>query len=100
MIVYDDVSGLRGRPTSGVLGLLFKIIGEGRVVEARLARTHTGLLLIHGRVEKGFLSKRMTVTIYPNGTSVKGLPQGRSDLRAIAERLRQPIEIKYKPFSL
>lgn len=28
--VFDDIKGLRGRPTSGVLGLLFQLIGEGR----------------------------------------------------------------------
>jgi len=43
MIVYDDIHGLTGRPTSGILGMLFKIIGEGRVVQSRISITPDGL---------------------------------------------------------
>jgi len=30
MVVFDEITGLYGRPTSGVLGLLFQLIGEGK----------------------------------------------------------------------
>src|SRR3989304_2367044 len=36
-IWYAEVEGLHGRPTSGVLGALFGLIGEARVLESRSA---------------------------------------------------------------
>jgi hypothetical protein len=36
MIVLDRMEGLTGRPTTGALGLLFAVIGEGRIVEYRM----------------------------------------------------------------
>ena len=34
MVVYDEIDGTFGRPLSGVLGALFKVIGDGRMNSA------------------------------------------------------------------
>src|SRR5262245_4302578 len=31
MVVFGDIEGLYGRPTTGALGMLFRVIGEGQV---------------------------------------------------------------------
>lgn len=98
MVVYDEIRGLTGRPTSGLLGALFGLIGDGRVVYSRSAISSDGLQLVHGRAEKGIFSVSSTLTVQPDGSAEKGLPAGREDLEAIEERLRQPLEVEYHPY--
>jgi hypothetical protein len=97
MVVYDEIEGLSGRPTSGVLGLLFSIIGEGQVVQSRMAISEDGLQVSRARAEKGFLRVVTTVTVHPDGRTEKEIPPGRSDLQILAERLQQPLRIDYLP---
>jgi len=100
MVVCDRISGLQGRPLSGLLGLMFRIIGEGRVVESRIALTGDGLQLVRAHSKKGLAGLWTTVTVYPNGRAIKGLPSGRPDLDAILERLKRSLDIEYKPLVL
>lgn len=95
MIVYDDIHGITGRPTSGVLGVLFRIIGEGRVVQSRIAISSDGLQITHAHAKKGIFSVKSTVTVYPNGRTEKNVPTDRKDLRALAAQLKQSLKIKY-----
>ena len=97
MIAYDRVQGLTGRPTSGILGLLFRIIGEGHVVASRMAISHDGLQVSRAEAKKAFMGVTATVTVYPDGRTEKDVPADRPDLLAIEERLKQPIEINYVP---
>jgi hypothetical protein len=97
MVVYDEIEGLSGRPTSGILGLLFSIIGEGHVVQSRMAISADGLQVSRARAEKGFMRVVTTVTVHPDGRTEKEIPPSRSDLRALDERLRQPLRIDYMP---
>jgi len=91
MLVYDQIHGLTGRPTSGVLGLLFKVIGEGRVVQSRIAVTPDGLQINYSHVRKGPFHVKATVTVYPDGKTVKGVPKGRKDLQLVDRRLRRKL---------
>lgn len=97
MIVFDEITGVKGRPTTGVLGLLFKLIGPGRVVGSRLALSRDGLQVVFGKAEKGFFTKTVTATVYPDGTVEEGLPPDRPDLKTIETLLKQPLKITYKP---
>ncbi len=97
MIVYDDIRGLSGRPTSGVLGLLFKVIGEGQVMSSRIAISDDGLQVARAQVRKGPFEVMATVTVQPDGRTEKGLPPGRPDLTALEEQLKRPLRIKYAP---
>ena len=99
MIVLDSVQGLTGRPTTGLLGLLFRLIGEGQIVEVRFSVSPDGLQVVHGSVRKGFMGRTTTATIFPDGRGMKGLPDGRADLRVIEDRLKTPIEVEYVPAS-
>jgi hypothetical protein len=97
-IVYADVEGLRGRPTSGALGALFALVGEASILESRISIAADGLQVTRGRARKAFFDVTVTATIDPSGRAVKGLPPDRPDLRALEARLKQPLKLVFVPF--
>jgi hypothetical protein len=97
MMVFGDVEGLRGRPTTGLLGVLFRLIGEGHVVESRMIISADGLQISRARARKAFFEVAPTVTVFPDGRTEKDVPPGRPDLATLDERLRKPLEIRYRP---
>ena len=88
--VFHDVDGLRGRPTTGVLGVLFQVIGEGGVVESRMALAPDGLQVSRARARKLMIEVATTVTVHPDGRTEKDVPAGRADLAAVEARLKRP----------
>ena len=94
MIVLDQMEGLYGRPTSGALGLLFSVLGEGRIVEYRMVVTPDGLQVSRGRARKAFFDVATTLTVRPDGRTEKGVPD-EPRFRDVEARLSAPIEIRY-----
>lgn len=99
MLLYGEIEGLRGRPTTGVLGALFSLIGEVPIVENRMALSNDGLQISRGRGKKGFIDVTTTVTLTPDGRAEKGLPPGRPDLEALEQRLKRRLELVFKPLA-
>lgn len=97
VVVYDDVQGISGRPLTGVLGLLFDVIGDGAAVQSRSAVSRDGLQVTSSMVRKGFITLTPVATVHPNGVIEKDVPPDRDDLEAIATRLRPPLGIEYLP---
>ena len=97
--VYDEIEGITGRPKSGVLALLFRVIGEGRIAHSRMAISEDGIQVSRTRAEKAFMEVTTTVTVHPDGTMEKDVPAGRSDLLELEKRLKQPMEIDYVELS-
>ena len=97
MVVFDDVHGISGRPLTGVLGLLFDVIGDGNAIQSRSALSKDGLQVTSSTLRKGFITITPTATIHPNGVIEKDVPPNRDDLNAIATRLRRPLGIEYGP---
>lgn len=97
-VVFDEIQGLHGRPTSGLLGALFRLIGEAHAVFSRMAVANDGIQVVVGQAKKAFLVRTATVTIQPDGTAERGVPEGRSDLAALEARLREPLGIEYLPW--
>ena len=98
-VIYDEIKGLTGRPTSGILGFLFRIIGEGRVLQTRMAISKDGLQINRAIARKGFMKRIDTVTVYPDGKMEKDVPPDRPDLLQLANRIKQPLEIDYAKLS-
>ena len=96
MIMYDKIKGLSGRPLTGLLGALFKVLGEGSVKYSRSSISTDGLEVVRARAKK-IISKTATVTINPDGKAQKGIPSGRDDLAEIEARLKQRFEFEYYP---
>jgi len=96
-LLYAEVEGLHGRPTSGALGLLFDILGEARVLESRSAFASDGCQVVRGRATKLFITRTATVTVWPDGHADQGVPKDRADLNVLRERLEEPMELEFVP---
>ena len=94
----DRITGVRGRPTTGLLGFIFRIIGNARLTKSRMAISDDGLQIVSGTSKKGFMSKTTTATIYPDGEMIKDLPDGRADLMELKKRIRQKLNVEYVDF--
>ena len=97
MIVLDDIEGISGRPLTGVLGTIFKVIGEGNARYARFSISTDGRQVMRTKATK-VISKTVTATINADGTGQNGVPEGRPDMVAIGARLEQPLELEYFPY--
>jgi hypothetical protein len=95
-VLFDDIRGLTGRPTTGLLGLLFKLIGEGRIVKTQMAYATDGVQVSRVVAQKLF-SRTVTVVTWPNGRTEPEIPSQRVDLIALKQHLDQPLEIEYQP---
>ena len=97
MVVYGEVQGLLGRPTSGILGALFQVIGKGHVKESRMLISRDGLQVSRAVARKWSFGVTQTVTVHPDGRMEKDIPRDRPDLKALAARLEAPLGIRYRP---
>jgi hypothetical protein len=98
VVVYDEIKGLRGRPTEGFLGVLFDLIGEGSLKWSRMALSADGLQVSRARATKGPFGVESTVTVFPDGRVQKDLPPERPDLAVLERRLLEPRKVRYLPF--
>jgi hypothetical protein len=96
--VYDEMEGIRGRPTSGVLGLLFDLLGTGKIVWSRMAISDDGWQVVRAKAKK-LVSKTATATVRPDGTGGE-VPEDREDLVRIADRLERDLDVAYLEWPL
>jgi hypothetical protein len=94
MKALDDIEGISGRPLTGVLGTIFKIIGEGNAVFARFSISTDGKQVLRTKAKK-LISKTVTATINPDGRGEGGVPDGRADMIALETHLKEPLEFEY-----
>lgn len=97
MIVLDDIEGISGRPLNGVLGTIFKVIGDGNARYARFSISTDGRQVMRTKATK-VISKTVTATINQDGTGQNGVPEDRTDMVAMEARLEQPLELEYFPY--
>ncbi len=97
MVLYDEIKGVSGRPTSGLLGALFSILGEGNLVESRMTISSDGVQVLRARSKKLF-SVTAIATVQPDGRGEKGVPNGNVALATLKARLEEPLELVYKPY--
>jgi len=96
-LVFDEVDGSRVRPLDGALGTLFSVIGLASVKQVRMAVATDGTALARATVKKAFMKVSATVTVEPDGTADRGVPDGRADLEVLEAELRQDLELEYVP---
>jgi hypothetical protein len=95
MLVFDQVSGISVKPL-GFLSGIFALLGKPDLKQTRLAVSADGWQVIRGQVDVlAGISKTATATIEPGGRGHERLPPDRADLRAMAERLKQPLRVRY-----
>ncbi len=96
MIAVEEIHGISGRPLTGFLAALFKLLGEGNADFARIAITSDGQQVVRTRATKLF-SKTVTGVIGPDG-HVGRVPRDRPDMTAIEARLDRPLHLEYEPY--
>jgi len=89
---YERVRGISGKPTSGGLGALFSVLGPAEMRSSRFAIAADGTQVNRTRVAKLFTFTALA-TVRPDGRASRGLPDGRADLEALAERLEAEYEV-------
>ncbi|PKL95820.1 MAG: hypothetical protein CVV18_03980 [Gammaproteobacteria bacterium HGW-Gammaproteobacteria-8] len=85
-IAYEQVDGISGKPTSGGLGALFKLLGMGDLRSTRMAIAADGTQVNRTRVAKLFTFTALAL-VQPDGRAERGIPDNRPDLAALADRL-------------
>jgi hypothetical protein len=98
LVAFDEIEGLRGRPTEGLLGVLFNVIGEGSVRWNRMTISPEGLQVARARATKGPFGVESTIVVYSDGRVEKDIPPGRADLSALEKRLLETRTLRYRPF--
>lgn len=96
MVVIDEMEGLSARPTTGILGALFRVVGEASLKQSRIAVSDDGVQVVRTRSSRLF-SVSVTVTINPDGEARRGIPDDRPDLQEIERQLKRKIEIDFVP---
>lgn len=92
-IAYENMQGIRGRPTSGALGALFGLLGMADIKQSRFAVADDRTQVNRARVEKLFSFTALT-TITPEGVAERGIPDHREDLQALAGKLETDLELE------
>jgi hypothetical protein len=100
VVSYDDVNGMTGRPTTGFLATVFKVIGEGHIDWSRIYIAEDGMQVTRGSAHKGPFSVTETINVRPDGKGDKGLPADTPEWRAIEDRLKEKPDIEYHKWSL
>ncbi|MEX2500642.1 MAG: hypothetical protein WD397_17385 [Wenzhouxiangellaceae bacterium] len=92
-VAYENMRGIRGRPTSGALGALFGLLGMAEILQSRFAVADDQSQVNRSRVEKLFSFTTLT-TITPDGIAERGIPADRDDLERLADKLERPLDIE------
>lgn len=86
MILFDDIQGISGRALDGLLGMIFKLIGDARAVRSFIAIAPDGMQVTLTTGRKGF-AFTTSATVDLLGRGDKGVPAKRKDLKRIEARL-------------
>jgi hypothetical protein len=95
MLVFDQVTGVSVKPL-GFLSGIFAVLGKPDLKQTRLAVSPDQWQVMRGQVNVfAGISKTATASIEPGGRGHERLPADRPDLRAMAERLKRPLKVRY-----
>ena len=94
--LYDQISGVSGRPTTGFFKFLFPMLGDGRVLQSRSAITADGLQIVSTHAKLLWFNANPIVTIQKNGRASETIDRTRRDIRQIETTLKQEIRIRYR----
>jgi len=96
-IVIDGIHGVTGRATSGLLGVVFDVLGHARAVQTRFAFAADGTQVSRTTARKG-LTLTQAIAILPDGKVLPSLPADRADLAAVDAMLAGiDVQVSYRP---
>lgn len=94
MVVFAEMEGMSGRPTSGALGALFTVLGMARLEETRFAVARDGTRVTRAQVRR-LLSRTVLATVSPEGRAERGVLDDDPELLRLAELVQRELEIEY-----
>jgi hypothetical protein len=100
VIVCDEIRGITGRVTSGVLGAVFALLGKAQALHTRYLIAPDGVMLSRTGARKLFTVTR-TVAIFPDGRLLPEVPADRPDLLQLEKTLKElRLEIRFVPLDV
>ncbi len=100
VISFDEVTGITGRPTTGLLAFFFKVIGEGHIDWSRFYIADNGIQVTRGGAHKGPFSTTETIHVFPDGRGESGIPGKEEMWRSIESRIKDKPKIEYHDYTL
>jgi hypothetical protein len=94
--LYDQVSGVSGKPTSGFFTSLIGLLGSAHVLQSKSAITTDGLQIVRTHARLWGFNAKPIVTIQKDGRAAETLDRTREDIRKIEAMLKQEIRIRYR----
>ena len=95
LLLFDRIRGISVRPL-GFLSAVFAVLGKPDLRQTRVAVSSDQWQVMRGTVNVfAGITKIGTGTIEPGGRGHEGVPHDRVDLRALAEQMKQPLELRY-----
>lgn len=99
-IVVDGIHGVTGRATSGLLGLVFALLGHAKAEQTRFAMAPDGAQISRTTARKG-MALTQSIVILPDGRVLASVPDERTDWVEIDERLaRLAVNVAWRPQDL
>lgn len=99
LVVLQNIRGIGGRATSGLLGAMFAVLGDATAIESRAAVANDNTQVVRATAKKGWFTKSETVMVTPAGVGTADIPRERADLQALAKKLESRISMDYVSFS-
>jgi hypothetical protein len=99
MILFDDIHGIYGRALDGLLGVIFKVVGDAQAVRSYIAFAADGTQVTRSTGHKGFITISPFATVDKQGRGEKDVPD-RKDLQALKARILKTVDevrIHYAP---
>ena len=95
LLLFDQIRGISVRPL-GFLSAVFAVLGKPDLRQIRLAVSSDQWQVMRGTVNVfPGITKTGTGTVEPGGRGHEDIPPARSDLRALAEQMNRPFELRY-----
>jgi hypothetical protein len=95
LLLFDRISGISVRPL-GFLSAVFAVLGKPDLRQIRVAVSSDQWQVMRGVVNVfAGITRTGTGAIEPGGRGHEGVPHHRADLRAMAEQMKRPLELRY-----
>jgi hypothetical protein len=95
MLLFDQVTGISVRPI-GFLSGLFAVLGNPDLKQTRISVSPDQWQVVRAQVKVfAGITKTGTATIEPGGRGHERVPADRTDLSALAERMKRSFKLRY-----
>jgi hypothetical protein len=97
LLLFDQIQGISVRPL-GFMSAVFAVLGKPDLRQIRVAVSSDQWQVMRGTVNVfAGITKTGTGAIEPGGRGHENIPRHRADLRAMAEQIKRPLELRYGP---